>query len=139
MYVKEQPPDCLHEFYPLAEYCNNLLLALNDLRLCAPLACAENITNLLQESLRNTARVILAFYRQVLYHLCWGVEEDTGQLRVYFTIQEHTQEHLQFYDLSSDIGAKSKRKYQCCKFPKAPILVTQQRCHVVVFLKYFII
>lgn len=64
-HVQVQPPDSLLEFYPLAEYCNNLLTAFNDLRLCAPLACADSVTNQLQESLTTAARTILSFYRQV--------------------------------------------------------------------------
>ncbi|XP_046663643.1 LOW QUALITY PROTEIN: conserved oligomeric Golgi complex subunit 8-like [Homalodisca vitripennis] len=61
---QEQPPESLLEFYPLAEYCNNLLVGLNELRLCAPLACAAHAATLLQDSLTTAARVILAFYRQ---------------------------------------------------------------------------
>ncbi|XP_054260981.1 conserved oligomeric Golgi complex subunit 8-like [Macrosteles quadrilineatus] len=61
---QEQPPECLLEFYPLAEYCNNLLTGLNNLRLCAPLACVDNVTNQLQESLTSAARTVLSFYRQ---------------------------------------------------------------------------
>ncbi|KAG8287064.1 conserved oligomeric Golgi complex component [Homalodisca vitripennis] len=61
---QEQTPESLLEFYPLAEYCNNLLVGLNELRLCAPLACAAHAATLLQDSLTTAARVILAFYRQ---------------------------------------------------------------------------
>lgn len=63
-HTKEHPPEGLLEFYPLAEYCNNLLVALNELRLCAPLAVADNATNQLRESLVNVSRTILSFYRQ---------------------------------------------------------------------------
>uniref|UniRef100_A0A1B6DKQ7 Conserved oligomeric Golgi complex subunit 8 n=1 Tax=Clastoptera arizonana TaxID=38151 RepID=A0A1B6DKQ7_9HEMI len=61
---QEHPPETLVEFYPLAEYCNNLVTALNDLRLCAPLAVADNISNCLKESLTSSAKTILSFYRQ---------------------------------------------------------------------------
>lgn len=60
----EQPPICLLEFYPLAEYLNGLLSAFNDLRTCAPLAVADFVTNVIQDSLRNCSKVILSFYRQ---------------------------------------------------------------------------
>ncbi|XP_069689889.1 conserved oligomeric Golgi complex subunit 8 [Periplaneta americana] len=61
---QEHPPQCLLEFYPLADYCNGILTAFNELRLCAPIAVADNATNQLKESLSGVARSTLAFYRQ---------------------------------------------------------------------------
>ncbi|XP_046387778.1 conserved oligomeric Golgi complex subunit 8 [Ischnura elegans] len=61
---QEQPPHSLLEFYPLAEYCNGILTAFNDLRVCAPLAVAQNVTNNLQESLTHVSKIILAVYRR---------------------------------------------------------------------------
>lgn len=60
----EQPPMCLLEFYPLAGYVNGILTAFNDLRTCAPLAIADFVTNLIQDSLKSCSKVILSFYRQ---------------------------------------------------------------------------
>ncbi|ESP04822.1 hypothetical protein LOTGIDRAFT_94820, partial [Lottia gigantea] len=57
------PPTVLLDFHPLAAYCNNILTAFNDLRLCAPINLACNVAESLQRSLMEINRVILAFYR----------------------------------------------------------------------------
>jgi hypothetical protein len=62
--LQEHPPQCLLEFHPLADYCNGLLSAFNELRLCAPIALAQTATNHLTESLGAFVKCILAFYRQ---------------------------------------------------------------------------
>lgn len=59
-----QPPESLIEFYPLAEYLNNILTAFNELRVCAPIAVAANVVEELEHSLRTVAEVILVFYGQ---------------------------------------------------------------------------
>ncbi|WAR30523.1 COG8-like protein [Mya arenaria] len=48
------PPTVLLEFHPLAAYCNDLLAALNDLRLCAPIALVTEVTQALQGSAEET-------------------------------------------------------------------------------------
>lgn len=58
------PPETLLDFYPLAVFCNGLLLALNDLRHCSPIALANDVCVEIQISLENVARNILNFYRQ---------------------------------------------------------------------------
>ncbi|KAM7353864.1 conserved oligomeric Golgi complex subunit 8 [Cochliomyia hominivorax] len=58
------PPETLLDFHPLAALCNGYLNALNDLRLCAPTALANDVTNSLQQSLEMVSKRILAFYRQ---------------------------------------------------------------------------
>lgn len=58
------PPEALLDFYPLAALCNGYLSALNELRLCAPLALATDVTRCLQHSLQQAAQRVLAFYRQ---------------------------------------------------------------------------
>jgi conserved oligomeric Golgi complex subunit 8 len=58
------PPETLLDFQPLAIYCNGLLNAFNDLRLCSPIAIADSVTNILQNSLEAVCRNILSFYRQ---------------------------------------------------------------------------
>lgn len=60
----ENPPEQLVEFYPLAEYCNGLIFAFNEIRLCPPVAVAVFCTNILQESLHNVAKSMLIFYKQ---------------------------------------------------------------------------
>lgn len=60
----EIPVEQLVEFYPLAEYCNGLISAFNELRMCAPVATSATLTKLLQESLHSVAKAILHFYKQ---------------------------------------------------------------------------
>ncbi|CAG5116302.1 unnamed protein product, partial [Candidula unifasciata] len=57
------PPTTLLDFYPLVAYCNHVLAAFNDLRLCSPLNLACKIADELRRSLLDVNRVILAFYR----------------------------------------------------------------------------
>uniref|UniRef100_A0A182WF84 Conserved oligomeric Golgi complex subunit 8 n=1 Tax=Anopheles minimus TaxID=112268 RepID=A0A182WF84_9DIPT len=59
-----QPPETLLDFEPLAIYCNEILTIFNDLRLCAPVALATMVTELLESSLEQACRGILGFYRQ---------------------------------------------------------------------------
>lgn len=63
-YDGTSPPDSLLDFHPLAIYCNNILQCLNELRHCAPIALADNVTNSIQSSLESIATFILNFYRQ---------------------------------------------------------------------------
>ncbi len=58
------PPDSLLDFHPLAVYCNGILTCLNELRHCAPIALAENVTQSVQSSLESIGMFILNFYRQ---------------------------------------------------------------------------
>ncbi|XP_050416989.1 conserved oligomeric Golgi complex subunit 8 [Patella vulgata] len=57
------PPTVLLDFYPLAAYCNHILIAFNELRLCAPINLACNVAESLQRSLLQINRVVLAFNR----------------------------------------------------------------------------
>ena len=57
------PPTVLLEFHPLAAYCNDLLSAFNDLRLCAPIAMVTEVTEALRRSFLEVNRIILAFHR----------------------------------------------------------------------------
>ncbi|XP_055837984.1 conserved oligomeric Golgi complex subunit 8 [Episyrphus balteatus] len=58
------PPETLLDFHPLAALCNGYLNVLNELRLCAPIAIANDVTKNMQLSLEFVARKILSFYRQ---------------------------------------------------------------------------
>ncbi|XP_054744029.1 conserved oligomeric Golgi complex subunit 8 [Anastrepha obliqua] len=58
------PPETLLDFHPLASLCNGYLNALNELRLCAPIALANDVTRALQSSLEFVATKVLGFYRQ---------------------------------------------------------------------------
>lgn len=57
------PPSVLLDFYPLAAYCNHVLTAFNDLRLCAPVSMACEVSRTLETSLQEVNRIILAFHR----------------------------------------------------------------------------
>lgn len=59
-----QPPDSLLEFYPLAEYLNQVLTSFNTLRLCPPIALVNDIVKDLQESLQFVSGAILTLYKQ---------------------------------------------------------------------------
>ena len=58
-----QPPVSLLEYQPLAVYCNQVLTALNDLRLCAPLSLASDIASHIQNSLLAAVQVLIAYHR----------------------------------------------------------------------------
>ncbi|XP_060607496.1 conserved oligomeric Golgi complex subunit 8-like [Ruditapes philippinarum] len=57
------PPTILLDFYPLAAYCNDILTALNELRLCAPVALVTEVSNALHNSFLHVNKIILAFHR----------------------------------------------------------------------------
>ncbi|XP_070566596.1 conserved oligomeric Golgi complex subunit 8-like [Ptychodera flava] len=57
------PPMVLMDYQPLALYTNNILTAFNDLRLCAPIALAEDVARRLQDSMSRMISSILAFHR----------------------------------------------------------------------------
>lgn len=59
-----QPPESLLEFYPLADYLNNVLTALNKLRLCAPMSLIQFVTDVLQNSLIFVSKLILLLHSQ---------------------------------------------------------------------------
>ncbi|XP_045674502.1 conserved oligomeric Golgi complex subunit 8 isoform X1 [Phyllostomus hastatus] len=58
-----QPPMVLLDFPPLACFLNNILVAFNDLRLCCPIALAQDVTRVLEDALAKVTKVILAFHR----------------------------------------------------------------------------
>ncbi|XP_074056592.1 conserved oligomeric Golgi complex subunit 8 isoform X1 [Macrotis lagotis] len=58
-----QPPMGLLDFPPLACFLNNILVAFNDLRLCCPVALAQNVTTSLEDALVKVTKIILAFHR----------------------------------------------------------------------------
>ena len=70
------PPASLLKCPPLAVYCNALLTAFNDLRLCAPLSLADDTAALVQQSLSSAALVLLSYHRSVaivLLSYYWSV------------------------------------------------------------------
>ncbi|KAM4833897.1 conserved oligomeric Golgi complex subunit 8 isoform 2-T2 [Thomomys bottae] len=58
-----QPPMLLLDFPPLACFLNNILVAFNDLRLCCPVALAQDVTEVLEDALAKVTKIILAFHR----------------------------------------------------------------------------
>ncbi|XP_071493384.1 conserved oligomeric Golgi complex subunit 8-like, partial [Diadema antillarum] len=57
------PPQSLMEHPPLATYTNSVLAGFNDLRLCAPVAVAQHVSDALQQSLQKVVHSIVAFHR----------------------------------------------------------------------------
>ncbi|XP_038662344.1 conserved oligomeric Golgi complex subunit 8 [Scyliorhinus canicula] len=58
-----QPPMVLLDFPPLACFLNNILAAFNDLRLCCPIALAQEVTMCLEGALVKVTKLILTFHR----------------------------------------------------------------------------
>nr|XP_033797910.1 conserved oligomeric Golgi complex subunit 8 isoform X2 [Geotrypetes seraphini] len=58
-----QPPMALLDFSPLACFLNGVLTAFNDLRLCCPVAVAQDVTSALEEALSQVTKIILAFHQ----------------------------------------------------------------------------
>ncbi|XP_068006809.1 conserved oligomeric Golgi complex subunit 8 isoform X1 [Melanerpes formicivorus] len=58
-----QPPMVLLDFPPLACFLNGLLVAFNDLRLCCPIAVAQDVTTCLEDALGEVTKTILIFHR----------------------------------------------------------------------------
>lgn len=58
-----QPPTVLLDFPPLACFLNNILVAFNDLRLCCPVALAQDVTRALEDALVKVTKTLLAFHR----------------------------------------------------------------------------
>lgn len=54
-----QPPMVLLDFPPLAYFLNNLLVAFNDLRLCCPVAIAQDVTACLEKALSQVGLSLL--------------------------------------------------------------------------------
>ncbi|XP_004704873.1 conserved oligomeric Golgi complex subunit 8 [Echinops telfairi] len=70
-----QPPMVLLDFPPLACFLNNILVAFNDLRLCCPMALAQDVTGTLEDALTKVTKVILAFHRAEEAAFTGGEEE----------------------------------------------------------------
>lgn len=60
----ENPPEQLLDYYPMAEYCNGLIEAFNELRINPPVALAQDVTTILQNSLCQVSNTISAFLRR---------------------------------------------------------------------------
>ncbi|XP_077167013.1 conserved oligomeric Golgi complex subunit 8 [Paroedura picta] len=58
-----QPPMVLLDFPPLACFLNNILVAFNDLRLCCPVALAQDVATAMEDALHQASKIILAFHR----------------------------------------------------------------------------
>ncbi|XP_061716012.1 conserved oligomeric Golgi complex subunit 8 [Cydia pomonella] len=58
------PPESLLDYYPLAEYCNGMLIVLNMLRNTAPLNIVKEVYNAYRNSLNQAVQVLTAFYHR---------------------------------------------------------------------------
>jgi hypothetical protein len=54
-----QPPMLLLDFPPLACFLNNILVAFNDLRLCCPVALAQDVTGTLEDALAKVSAFVV--------------------------------------------------------------------------------
>ncbi|XP_063237017.1 conserved oligomeric Golgi complex subunit 8 [Bacillus rossius redtenbacheri] len=77
---QDGPPRSLLEFPPLAEYCNGLAGAFNELRLCAPAPAARECTRALQASLRAAAGAARALHRREQQALAPAGREQLARL-----------------------------------------------------------
>ncbi|XP_057375009.1 conserved oligomeric Golgi complex subunit 8-like [Daphnia carinata] len=59
-----QPPYSLLKFSPLAELCNGLIAAFNELRICAPVQLVNLVVRKLEQTLRNCSQIVADFHRQ---------------------------------------------------------------------------
>lgn len=59
-----QPPYSLMKFSPLAELCNGLIVAFNELRMCAPIQLVEPVSCKLERTLSNCSQIMADFHRQ---------------------------------------------------------------------------
>lgn len=57
-----QPPYSLLDFYPLAIYCNDVLIAFNELKLCAPVSLVSDTISVLEQSLESVVATTADFY-----------------------------------------------------------------------------
>lgn len=57
-----QPPNCLLDFHPLAQYCNDIINALNDLRLCCSFSLLTDIIKIITVSLERLVKVLVDIY-----------------------------------------------------------------------------
>lgn len=90
----ENPPEQLVEFYPLAEYCNGLISAFNEIRLCPPVALSVFCTNILQESLYSVTKSILFFYKQE--QQAFTASERENMLRFIESLSEQLIPYVQY-------------------------------------------
>lgn len=58
------PPESIIDFYPLAEYCNSVLTAMNVLRMTAPLCLVKTILENLSQSLAHVVNTLIGFYNK---------------------------------------------------------------------------
>ncbi|XP_077283996.1 conserved oligomeric Golgi complex subunit 8 [Arctopsyche grandis] len=61
---QNSPPESILDFYPLGEYCNSILCAMNTLRVTAPLCLATKILNEISQSLKNVVRALVGYYNR---------------------------------------------------------------------------
>lgn len=66
---QNSPPESLLEFYPLAEYCNNILSAMNVLRITAPLCLVMKVLEELSHSLTSVSKSLMSFYNREQHSL----------------------------------------------------------------------
>eukprot|EP00088_Acartia_fossae_P002220 TRINITY_DN10883_c0_g1_i1.p1 TRINITY_DN10883_c0_g1~~TRINITY_DN10883_c0_g1_i1.p1 ORF type:complete len:655 (+),score=138.28 TRINITY_DN10883_c0_g1_i1:26-1990(+) len=71
-----QPPMLLLDYPPLALVCNQILSALNNLRLCAPVSCVQQVTKTVQQFLSNLTDQTVKYYNT--NHTTWNDTQMEG-------------------------------------------------------------
>ncbi|XP_055929824.1 conserved oligomeric Golgi complex subunit 8-like [Argiope bruennichi] len=64
-----QPPAVLLDFYPLAQYCNDILSALNEMKLCCSFAISNDVVTSLSNSLSRLINVLVSLHSKKLRHM----------------------------------------------------------------------
>ena len=59
-----QPPYALMKFSPVAELCNGLIAAFNELRMCAPVQLVDPVSRKLERTLCHCSQIMADFHRQ---------------------------------------------------------------------------
>lgn len=78
--VQDNPPLALLEFQPMALYCNNVLSAFNNLRLCVSWNILIEITDILRSSLKNSSLILLKYYKREKHTFSTADRETFGRL-----------------------------------------------------------
>ncbi|XP_054715186.1 conserved oligomeric Golgi complex subunit 8-like [Uloborus diversus] len=68
-----QPPNSLLDFYPLAQYCNDVLGVFNELKLCPSFAVASDVTKYLSKSISKVVKTLVDIHNQK-YHKMSEIE-----------------------------------------------------------------
>ncbi|GIY30241.1 conserved oligomeric Golgi complex subunit 8 [Caerostris extrusa] len=64
-----QPPTILLDFYPIAQYCNDMLSALNELKLCCSLSMSNDVIATVTSSLERLVKTLVMNYSKMKHRM----------------------------------------------------------------------